>query len=375
MNIVLVSPAPPLRGGISDHTKGLYNHLSQNHSVIIFSFYNHYPSFLFPGTNQKIDNKNFKNTYYTISSINPFSWHKTLISILKLKPDLVIFSYWQPFFGPCFGYIARLLKKRLGSNKLISICHNIKPHDKNFFEKSLIKFYLKPFKKFMLMSSFVENELKYYKNDFNSLVRFLPIDAKYQTHLQKNSIKLDLGYHSNDKIILFFGLIRPYKGLKNLLNAVKNILSDSDELKLIIAGEAYEKLDDYKSIINQYNINNKVTWINKFIDDNTIEKLMIASDLLVLPYDSASQSGVLAQAWQYNLPSIVTNVGGLPEYVDHSKSGYIVEANNIDELKQKILHFFISNNYDDMSKYIKLNKEKFSWNNYINGIIELANES
>ena len=375
MNIVLVSPAPPLRGGISDHTKGLYNHLSQNHSVKIFSFYNQYPSFLFPGTNQKIDNKNFKNTYYTISSINPFSWHKTLTSILKLKPDLVIFSYWQPFFGPCFGYIARLLKKRLGSNKLISICHNIKPHDKNFFEKSLIKFYLKPFKKFMLMSSFVENELKYYKNDFNSLVRFLPIDAKYQTHLQKNSIKLDLGYHSNDKIILFFGLIRPYKGLKNLLNAVKNILSDSDELKLIIAGEAYEKLDDYKSIINQYNINNKVTWINKFIDDNTIEKLMIASDLLVLPYDSASQSGVLAQAWQYNLPSIVTNVGGLPEYVDHSKSGYIVEANNIDELKQKILHFFISNNYDDMSKYIKLNKEKFSWNNYINGIIELANES
>ena len=102
---------------------------------------------------------------------------------------------------------------------------------------------------------------------------------------------------------------------------------------------------------------------------------MIASDLLVLPYDSASQSGVLAQAWQYNLPSIVTNVGGLPEYVDHRKSGYIVEANNIDELKQKILHFFISNNYDDMSKYIKLNKEKFSWNNYINGIIELANES
>ena len=375
MNIVLVSPAPPLRGGISDHTKGLYNHLSQNHSVKIFSFYNQYPSFLFPGTNQKIDNKNFKNTYYTISSINPFSWHKTLTSILKLKPDLVIFSYWQPFFGPCFGYIARLLKKRLGSNKLISICHNIKPHDKNFFEKSLIKFYLKPFKKFMLMSSFVENEIKYYKNDFNSLVRFLPIDAKYQTHLQKNSIKLDLGYHSNDKIILFFGLIRPYKGLKNLLNAVKNILSDSDELKLIIAGEAYEKLDDYKSIINQYNINNKVTWINKFIDDNTIEKLMIASDLLVLPYDSASQSGVLAQAWQYNLPSIVTNVGGLPEYVDHSKSGYIVEANNIDELKQKILHFFISNNYDDMSKYIKLNKEKFSWNNYINGIIELANES
>ena len=167
MNIVLVSPAPPLRGGISDHTKGLYNHLSQNHSVKIFSFYNQYPRFLFPGTNQKIDNKNFKNTYYTISSINPFSWHKTLTSILKLKPDLVIFSYWQPFFGPCFGYIARLLKKRLGSNKLVSICHNIKPHDKKFFEKSLIKFYLKPFKKFMLMSSFVENELKYYKNDFN----------------------------------------------------------------------------------------------------------------------------------------------------------------------------------------------------------------
>ena len=109
MNIVLVSPAPPLRGGISDHTKGLYNYLSHKNSVKIFSFYNQYPTFFFPGTNQKIDDTKFKNTKYSISSVNPISWHKTVNSILKFKPDLVIFSYWQPFLAPCYGYIARLL--------------------------------------------------------------------------------------------------------------------------------------------------------------------------------------------------------------------------------------------------------------------------
>ena len=375
MNIVLVSPAPPLRGGISDHTKGLYNNLIKNHSVKIFSFYYQYPKIFFPGKSQKINNnQKFNNTYYSINSINPFSWLKTTQAILKCNPDLVIFSYWNPFFAPCFGYIAKLLKNKIGSNKLISICHNIEPHEKKIVNNSLNKFYLKPFKKFMLMSSFVESQLKLYKNNFNSTVRFLPIDKDYKINFKKDTIKLEMGYTLNQKLILFFGLIRPYKGLDNLLNAVKNILLNNN-IKLIIAGEAYESLDKYKSVINEYDINKNVVWIHEFLSNNMIEKLMIASDLLVLPYNTASQSGVLSQAWQYNLPSIVTKVGGLPEYVDHGKSGYVVEANDIYALKQKIILFFESDNYVSMSKYINLNKEKFSWDNYIKGIMELADES
>jgi len=375
MNIILVSAAPPYRGGISEHTKGLYNNLIKNHSVQIFSFYYQYPKIFFPGKSQKINaNEKFNNTYYSINSINPFSWLKTTSSILKTNPDLVIFSYWNPFFSPCFGYIARLLKNKIGANKLISICHNIEPHEKNIVDKSLTKFYLKSFKKFMLMSSFVEKQLKLYKNDFNSLVRFLPIDKEYKTNLKKDTIKLEMGYDSSQKLILFFGLIRPYKGLDNLLYAVKNTLLDNN-IKLIIAGEAYESLDRYKSIINKYDINNKVVWVNDFLSNNMIEKLMIISDLLVLPYKTASQSGVLSQAWQYNLPSIVTNVGGLPEYIDEGKSGYIVDPNNIDELDKKITQFFSSNDLYEMPKYIQSNKEKFSWENHIQGILELADES
>ena len=375
MNIILVSTAPPYRGGISEHTKGLYNNLIKNHSVKIFSFSYQYPKIFFPGKSQKINNdQKFNNTYYSINSINPFSWLKTTQAILKCNPDLVIFSYWNPFFAPCFGYIAKLLKNKIGSNKLISICHNIEPHEKKIVNNSLNKFYLKPFKKFMLMSSFVESQLKLYKNNFKSTVRFLPIDKDYKINFKKDTIKLEMGYNLNQKLILFFGLIRPYKGLDNLLNAVKNILLNN-KIKLIIAGEAYESLDKYKSIINEYDINKNVVWIHEFLSNNMIEKLMIASDLLVLPYKTASQSGVLSQAWQYNLPSIVTKVGGLPEYVDHGKSGYVVEANDIYELKQKIIYFFESNNYVSMSKYINLNKEKFSWDNYINGIMELADES
>ena len=225
------------------------------------------------------------------------------------------------------------------------------------------------------MSSFVENQLNSYKSNFNSLVRFLPIDKEYKTNLKRDDIKLEMGYNSNDKLILFFGLIRSYKGLDNLLHAVKNTLLNNNNIKLIIAGEAYKSLDGYKSIINQYDINNKVVWMNEFLSNNMIEKLMIISDLLVLPYKSASQSGVLSQAWQYNLPSIVTNIGGLPEYVDKGKSGYVVEPNNINELDKKIVYFFSSNDSNEMPKYIQSNKEKFSWEHHIQGILELANES
>ena len=375
MNIVLVSAAPPYRGGISEHTKGLYNNLIKNHSVKIFSFYYQYPKIFFPGKSQKVNNnQKFNNTNYSISSINPFSWSKTTKDILKCNPDLVIFSYWNPFFAPCFGYIAKLLKNKIGSNKLISICHNIEPHEKKIIDHSLNKFYLKPFKKFMLMSSFVESQLKLYKNDFNSIVRFLPIDKEHKINFKKDDIKSEMGYNLNQKIILFFGLIRPYKGLDNLLHAVKNILLNSD-IKLIIAGEAYESLDKYKSIINKDNINNNVVWINDFLSNDMIEKLMTISDLLVLPYKTASQSGVLSQAWQYNLPSIVTNVGGLSEYVDEGKSGHIVDSNNINELEKKIESFFNSSELYEMPKYIESNKEKFSWEHHIQGILELADES
>jgi len=225
------------------------------------------------------------------------------------------------------------------------------------------------------MSSFVENQLKLYKNNFNSIVRFLPIDKSHESNLIKDDVKLELGYNSTQNLILFFGLIRPYKGLDNLLHAIQNMLLNNDNIKLIIAGEAYQSLKEYKSIIKKYDINDKIIWINNFISNDMIQKLMIISDLLVLPYKTASQSAVLSQAWQYNLPAIVTNVGGLAEYVDNGQSGYIVEPNNINELSKKIEYFFNSNDLNEMPKYIKSNKEKFSWNYYIQGLLEIADEA
>ncbi len=376
MNIALISTSPPYRGGISDHNKGLYNNLSKNHSVQIFSFYYQYPRILFPGKSQKISNKKkFQNSHYSISTINPLSWTKTANSILEFNPDLVIFSYWNPFVGISLGSIAKQLKHKIGDNKLISICHNIKPHENSMIDKKLIKNYIKPFKKFIFMSSFVENELKYFKEKYQSIVRFLPIDIDYESKFNKINIRSEMGYAVDENLILFSGLIRPYKGLDNLLHGVKDYLTKNKNSKLIIAGEAYESLNKYKSIINKYDIKNQVIWINKFLSHEELEKLMIMSDLLVLPYHSASQSGIISQSWQYNLPAIVNNVGGLSEYVVHKKSGYVINDNSISSLSNKINHFFNSNDRIEMPQYINLNKNKFSWDYYVSGIWELLNES
>ena len=376
MNISLVSTSPPYRGGISDHNKGLYKKLSENHSVKIFSFYYQYPKILFPGKSQKFtNNEKFENTHYSISSINPLSWEKTVNKILEFNPDLVIFSYWNPFIGISMGSIAKKLKYKIGNDKLVSICHNIKPHEISLLDKKLIKYYTKPFKNFIFMSSFVENELKQFKDKYRSIVRFLPIDIDYKPKFDKISIRSEMGYSADDNLILFSGLIRPYKGLDNLLHGAKDYLIENKNCKLIIAGEAYEKLNKYKSIINEYDINNQVIWINKFLSHEELEKLMIMSDLLVLPYHSASQSGIMSQSWQYNLPAIVNNVGGLSEYVDHNKSGYIIKDNSISSLSDRINYFFNSNDRIEMPQYIDSHKNKFSWDYYISGILELANAS
>ena len=376
MNIALISVVPPYRGGISEHTKGLYNRLTQNHSVKIFSFYHQYPKLFFPGKSQTIHKKyNFSDTDYCISSTNPFSWIRTTQKILNFKPDLVIFTYWSPYFAPCFGFIAKKLEIKIGSNKLISIFHNVLPHEKSFFNKFLFNYYIKSFKKCMFMSDFVKNQLNAFKQSFNSSVRFLPIDKNYNTNFDRINLRNEIKVNADDNIILFFGLIRKYKGLEVLLKAVYKHFKINPNSKLIIAGEAYENKIKYSKIIKELNIKNKVIWFDQFISNEKIEKLMILSDLLVLPYHSASQSGVLSQAWQYEIPSIATNVGGLPEYIDNKKSGYIVNENDSDDLAKKITYFFESNCLLDMKEYIKLNKNKFSWENYIEGIWELIDES
>tara|TARA_B100001287_G_scaffold105103_1_gene88353 strand:- start:1248 stop:2378 length:1131 start_codon:yes stop_codon:yes gene_type:complete len=376
MKIILISPSPPLRGGISDHNIGLYHKLSEKHDVEIFSFNYLYPKFFFPGKSQTSSKKDkFKNTHYTISSINPISWIKTSNKIKKMNPDVVIFSFWNPFIGLSLGSIAKLLARNMNKKKIISICHNIKPHEPSWFDKKLVKFYTNTFDKFIFMSSFVENELNEFKNKFKSVVRFLPFDIQYKTSYDKIKIAKEMGFSSKDRIILFTGLIRPYKGVDNLLLGTKTFLKKNKNHKLIIAGEAYEDTEKYKSIIRKNGIEDKVIWIDKFLTHSEIEKLMIISDVLILPYKSASQSGIVSKAWEYNLPIIANNVGGFSECIINGKSGYIVENNSITTLEEKVNTYFNSNDKNEMTKFILSNKHKFSWEYYISGIWELINES
>ena len=376
MKIALVSTSPPFRGGISDHNESLYHKLSKNHKVEIFSFSYLYPKIFFPGKSQKFsNNQKLNNTHFLINTINPISWIKTANKIKKFNPDIVIFSFWNPFVGFSLACIARLIKSKIGMKKIFSICHNIKPHEQSWIDKKLIKFYTNSFEKFIFMSSFVEKELDQFKKSYKSIVRYLPINDSVDKKHDKIKLRYENGHSPKDKIMLFAGLIRPYKGIDNLLNGTKNFLKENKDSKLIIAGEAYESLDKYKLIINEHDIKNRVIWISKFLSNQEIERLMIMSDLLILPYKSASQSGIISQAWKYNLPVIANDVGGLPEYIVDGKSGYVVKYNSISSLSKKIYNFFNSNDKIDMPKFIELNKDKFSWDYYISGIWELIDES
>ena len=208
MNIALISVAPPYRGGISEHTKGLYSQLNKNHSVKIFSFYYQYPKLFFPGENQVVSKKyNNQNTDYCISTLNLFSWIQTSNKIIDFNPNLVIFTYWNPYFAPSFGFIARKLKTVIGSDKLISIFHNVIPHEKRIGDSMLTKYFISKCDAFLALSASVLDDLSKFTDTKEKIFIPHPIYDSFGEIVEKESAKQEIGLDKDGKYLLFFGIL------------------------------------------------------------------------------------------------------------------------------------------------------------------------
>ena len=290
-----------------------------------------------------------------------------------IKYDLVIFRFWNPFFAPALGMIALQLKKKSPKSKLISLCDNILPHENIFLGSFFTSYFLHKMHGHIVQSRIVENEL-------NGIIKkpifekcFHPIYNCYSPKLNKKKarsfLKMDDKY-----IILFFGIIRPYKGLDILLEAISFLKNKMQNFHLIILGECYENIDTYNEIICKSEISEFITWYNEYIPDNEVAKYFSAADIVTLPYRSASQSGIVQIAYYYDLPVIVSNVGGLPEVVQEGKSGFIMESENPKELANILEKNLNTNKLKVMSDYIKDYKKRFSWDKFIYSIEKLYNK-
>jgi len=372
--VIIIGPAHPLRGGLATFDHRLAKQfIDEGFDCSIYSFSLQYPSILFPGKTQYSDEPAPEGIpiFSKVNSINPLNWIAVGNALKRLKPDLVVVRYWLPFMGPALGTILRRIKKN-GHSKVIAITDNILPHEKRPGDISFTKYFLKSCDAFVTMSQKVMNDLRKFEPEKPAQQVEHPLYDNFGNALSKAAARMKLGISQNEKLILFFGFIRAYKGLDLLLQAMADERIRQSGIKLLVAGEFYEDEKPYRDLISEIGIQDLLLLRTGFIPDSEVRFYLSAADAVVQPYRNATQSGVTPLAYHFEKPMIVTNVGGLPALVPHEKVGLVAEpepnsiANSILRFYQLGENFFIP--------HLRTEKLKYSWHKLVEAILDLQKE-
>ncbi|MFQ5673186.1 MAG: glycosyltransferase [Nitrospinales bacterium] len=364
MKIALLGLTFPYRGGISHFTTTLYHHLRERHEVELVSFSRLYPKILFPGKTQfDFGASAFKAPSRSkIDTLNPLTWIEVFRFIKRFNPRLALFMWWSPASAPCYFTVAWLMKKaRVG--KAVYYCHNVFPHEMHWLAKILTR---------MALAS-ADTLLVHTDRDVETLRRLFPATPVHKLFHPLYDVFPKKGISREEarktlnvpcRTLLFFGHIRKYKGLQTLIRAMPHVLKEQD-CHLVIAGEFYESREKYTDMIASAGLNEHITIHDQYITNDDVEAYFASADIVILPYESASQSGVVQVAYHFDKPVVTTNVGGLPEVVEPGKTGYLVPPGDPRALADAILQFYREKNTVDFKSNIQNFKAGFSWEHLI----------
>ena len=372
MKITILSTAFPYRGGIAVFTERLARAFqAEKDDVNISTFSLQYPNFLFPGKSQYSSSEKPKDLTIVqeVNSINPFNWIRLGLKLKKQKADILVLKYWIPFMAPCFGTIARIVKSNKHT-KVIVVIDNLIPHEKRFGDHLLNTYFVNSVDGFVAMSESVFNDLAQFDANKKKVLGVHPLYDNFGKAISKKNAIEYLSLDHNYKYMLFFGIIRKYKGLDILLEAFSDSRLQNQNLKLIVAGEFYEEEKPYHDLIDKYNLSESVILDTKFIADNEVVNYFCAADIIVQPYKNATQSGVTQIAYHFEKPMLVTDVGGLKEIVPHNKAGYVCEPNAKD-VANSLVDFFSKEKEAEFIEGVKEEKSKYSWDKMIENIKSL----
>jgi glycosyltransferase involved in cell wall biosynthesis len=372
MKFSLIGPTYPFRGGISHYTTLLYRHLRKRHEVEFFAFKRQYPQWLFPGETDvdpsqiRIQAKGVKRM---LDSMNPMTWLWVAWKIKKSDPDIVIIPWWTSFWAPQFWTIS-LITKIFCNSKILFLCHNVVEHESKPIDKILTGYVLKKGDSFIVHSTEDQQNLlsilpnTKVKRTFHPTYDVFNIDS-----LNPNAIREEYGIEGN--IILFFGFIREYKGLKYLIRALPEVLSKVD-VTLLVVGEFWGNKAEYLSLITELGLERNIVLVDEYIPNEEVGLYFAAADIVVQPYISATGSGIIQIAFGFDKPVVATRVGSLPEVVEHGKTGYLVSPKSSSEIATAILTFFQNKKAEVFSRNIAEQSKRFSWDHLIDVIEELA---
>lgn len=370
MRIALLSCFYPFRGGISQFNASLYLELGKSHTVKAFNFTRQYPEFLFPGKTQyvtKDDDAVPIESDALLDTANPFTYGRTYRAIRDWEPDLVIISYWMSYFAPSLGYIARRLRKRC---KVISILHNVVPHEPRFFDAPLTRYFLSGCTGNVTLCDEVAEDLKRLSPKAPNITLFHPIYGHFGEKMPREEAEKALGLKPGMRNLLFFGLIRDYKGLDILLDAFGKLDSG---YQLIVAGEPYGSFVKYRNIIDRSPAKDRIRLFTRYIKDSEVKVFFSASDLAVLPYRSATQSGISAIAYHFEVPMVVTDVGGLRQSIGDCGTGLVAPKADADCVVREIRTYFSDANLKTLCvNSIRAEKDRLSWRTFSKRLLEFS---
>lgn len=372
--VIIIGPAHPLRGGLATFNQRLANAFTdQGHTCSLLSFSLQYPDFIFPGTTQyssepapenlRIDTK--------INSINPFNWIRTGNWLKKQQADLIIVRFWLPLMGPALGTILRRARKNK-KTKIICIADNVIPHEKRPGDKPFTRYFLKSCDAFITMSEKVMSDLRLFEKTKPALLVSHPLYDNFGAILPKTEARTHLGLPADEKIILFFGFIRKYKGLDLLFEAMALPAIKNAGIRLLVAGEFYEEEKGYQEQIDLLGIREQLYLRTDFIPDSEVKYYLSAADAVIQPYRNATQSGVTPLAYHFEKPMLVTNVGGLPALVPDKKVGLVTEPDPA-AIAGGILQFYQLGE-DYFIPHLREEKKKYSWDRMVSSLTQLAND-
>lgn len=367
MKIAILSPFYPYRGGIAQFSAMLYRAMEEKHEVKAFSFSRLYPGFLFPGKTQYVEKGDGAIEIPSdriLDSINPFSYQKTAKEIGKFQPDILIIVYWMSFLGPAYGHIADRLKEK---TVIISLVHNAIPHEPKFFDKPFAGLLFNRCKGFVVMSDMVKNDIFSMNSGSLFCERPHPLYSHFGEKIHVQDARKKLGLDPDKRTLLFFGLIRDYKGLDLLIDAMAGL---DDDFQLLIAGESYGSFEKYETQISHSPAKDRIFVMNKYIEDGLVPVLFSGADLLVLPYKSATQSGVIPVAYHFEVPVVATDVGGLRNTIERPETGIICKPDP-ESIVSAIKRIF-SLGRERFVDNIRKEKENLSWEKFADNVVEFA---
>ncbi len=365
MKIAFLSTFYPFRGGIAQFNASLYRAFEKENSVKAFTFTRQYPDFLFPGETQMVTDKDRADKIPSdriLDTMNPFSYYSAASRIKEFAPDILLMKYWMSYMAPSLGTVAKKLK---GSAKVITILDNVIPHEKRFFDTAFTKYFLRQHHGFVVMSDAVKNDLLALHPGAKYISHPHPLYDHFGSAVETDEARKKLNIPGGKKVILFFGFIRDYKGLDLLIEAVSKL---NDEYVLVIAGEVYGSFEKYDKQIDALKIKQRVVKHVRYISDDEVPLFFSAADVCVLPYKSATQSGITSIAYHFDLPLIATDTGGLKEAIQHGKTGIIVAHPDAGLIAGSVETYFSENNKPKFREEIKILKGRLSWNGLADAI-------